>query len=182
MKRVLTPFNILSLLLLALSAFAFLRVQDPPPPPELPKYGDNTQQTQVNVTLYFSDAAAQGFRTEQRALQVARNTPQSVAQAALAALVAGPKEASALRALPEGAELPQVWARGEHFFVNFPPSYAQLNYGTSGENMLICSVANTLLDLRGARDVTFLVGGKNVETLLGHLDLRDPYTKADCKS
>lgn len=180
MRRVLTPFNILSLIVLAVLAFAYNRVQQPPPTAQVPRYDAPSAENKVDVTLYFSDAQVQGFRSEQRTLEVARDTPQSVAQAAVAALVAGPREGG-LRALPQGGEVPQVWLRGEHAFVNLPASYTKLNYGTSGENMLICTVVNTLLGLPGTRDVTFLVAGKNADTLLGHLDLRDPYTKEDCK-
>ena len=50
--------------------------------------------------------------------------------------------------------------------------------GTSGERMLLCTVTRTLLELKG-QDVTFLLGGKNVDTL-GHLDLREAFTGQDC--
>ncbi|WP_045233632.1 GerMN domain-containing protein, partial [Deinococcus pimensis] len=68
-----------------------------------------------------------------------------------------------------------------HFFVDLPESYTRLNYGASGEQMIVCTITQTLLGVPGARDVTFLVGGRNAETLLGHFDLSVPYTKDDCK-
>ncbi|AFZ69133.1 GerMN domain-containing protein [Deinococcus peraridilitoris] len=179
MRSLLTPFNFFGLIVLALSALAYHEVNKPLAVPEVPQYGAPAKRQDVNVLLYFSDPQVQGFQTEQRTLQVTGNSLQRVAQAALEALQAGPT-GDGLRTLPEG-DTPQVWVRGEHLYVDLPQAYSRLNYGTSGENMLVCSVANTLLDLRGARDVTFLVNGKNAETLLGHLDLRAPFTKDDCK-
>ncbi len=178
-KRVLSPFNVIALLLLLLAWATWTWVGRPPATPQVPTVAQGQAGAAQRLTLYFSDAQVEGYRTEERAVPVARATPQATAQAALGALVAGPKQGG-LRALPAG-ETPQVWLSGEHALINLPAAYTRLNYGTSGEQMLLCSMVNTLIDAGSARDVSFLVAGKSADTLLGHLDLRPAYTKDDCK-
>ena len=80
--------------------------------------------------------------------------------------------------VPAGTAAPRVYYRSAHYYVDFPEAYGKLRYGTSGERMLLCTVTRTLLELKG-QDVTFLLGGKNVDTL-GHLDLREAFTGQDC--
>ena len=173
-----TPINILGLLILILGLFAREWISAPPPSPVAPALQLEAVQPQ-NVTLYFSDAQVDGFVTETRTLQVEGKSPGKLAQAQLDAWVRGPLKGKGLRVVPQGSPAPDAWVRGSHFYVNVPASYAQLNYGLSGERMIVCSLARTLLETSG-QDVLFLVGGKSSPTLLGHLDLTRPYTKADC--
>lgn len=179
MRRLLSPFNVICLLLLLLAWAAWTQVERPPPQPQAPAFTQSGGGQEVKLTLYFSDAQVQGYDTEQRTVRLTRDGPLATAQAALAALASGPR-GGGLRALPPG-EAPQVWLRGDHAVVNLPAAYAKLNYGTSGEQMLLCTVVNTLTGAGLARDVSFLVAGKNVDTLLGHLDLQGAYTRDDCK-
>ncbi|MFC4453349.1 GerMN domain-containing protein [Deinococcus sonorensis] len=178
MRPLFSIFNVLSLALLGLAALALRMVQAPPATPDPPKL-QAANQKQVKATLYFSDSQVQGFVKQVREVLVPQTTPVSVAQATLNAWAAGPQGGGAVAVVPKGSKVPQVWLRGEHFVVNLPQNYTQLNYGSSGERMLICSLTRTLLEQRG-KDVMFLVGGQNASTLLGHADLSSPYAREDC--
>jgi hypothetical protein len=179
-RKLLTPFNVITLLLLAAAAWAYSVVGRDEPLPEVPTYGAGAERRTVQATLYFSDPQLAGYQTEKRAVTVERDSVAAVAQAALGALAEGPTSGG-LRVLPKNEAVPSVWVRNDHFFVDLPESYTRLNYGASGEQMVVCTIVQTLLDLRGARDVSFLLGGRNAETLLGHFDLGAAYTKDDCK-
>ena len=171
-------FNVLSLVLLSLSAALYKVVQLPPATPQPPKLTVGAK-VGVPVVLYFSDTQVRNFVRQLRTVQVAQNAPVTVAQAALGAWAAGPSGSGAVAVVPKGSSVPKVWLRGDHFVVNLPASYADLNYGASGERMLLCSVVRTLLEQRG-KDVMFLVNAQNVPTLLGHADLHAPYAREDC--
>ena len=176
-------FNVLALALLGLASLAYRTVQQPPATPKAPALALTGQQN-VRVTLYFSDAQVRGYVRQTREVSARQNDPVALAQATLGGWVAGPASVAStaprtLAAVPRGSAVPTVMLRGEHFVVDLPASYAQLNYGVSGERMLLCSLTRTLLEQRG-KDVMFLLAGKNADTLLGHADLRAPYAREDC--
>lgn len=178
LRRIFTPMNIIGLLLLLAAGYAKQFVSLPPPAPKVPKMQLEEVQPQT-LNIYFADPQTTGYAKEARSVPVEGTTAGKLAQGAVAAWLAGPKKGGALRVVPAESESPEVWLRGQHYIVNLPKSYTKLNYGLSGEHMLICSLTRTLLDKTG-QDVSFLVGGQNMATLLGHIDLRRAFTKTDC--
>ncbi|WP_425147476.1 GerMN domain-containing protein [Deinococcus sp.] len=178
MRPLFSVFNVVALLLLALCALAYKLVQLPPAAPTPPKL-QLAQTSAVPVALYFGDSQVRTLIRQTRSVQVVQKTPVTMAQSALAAWAAGPAGGGAVAAVPKGSAVPTVWIHGEHFVVDLPASYSSLNYGASGERMLLCSLVRTLLEQRG-KDVMFLVNAKNVPTLLGHADLHAPYAREDC--
>ncbi|ULH15940.1 GerMN domain-containing protein [Deinococcus sp. KNUC1210] len=178
MRPLFSMFNAVSLVLLSLCALAYKVVQLPPSTPQPPKLTVGATSG-VSVVLYFSDTQVRNFVRQTRTVQVAQNVPGAVAQASVKAWAAGPTGSGAVAVVPSGSAVPRVWLRGDHFLVNLPASYADLNYGASGERMLLCSLVRTLLERRG-KDVMFLVNTQNVPTLLGHADLSAPYAREDC--
>lgn len=184
MRPLFSVFNVLALVLLGLSALAYRVVQEPPATPKAPQLLLAGQKN-VHVTLYFSDSQVRRYVRQAREVTVGQEDPVVLAQATLKSWAAGPQAAastqngSPLAVVPRASAVPTVMLRGEHFVVNLPTSYTALNYGVAGERMLLCSLTRTLLEQRG-KDVMFLVGGKNAETLLGHADLHAPYTREDC--
>ena len=182
LRPLFSVFNVLALALLGLSSLAYQVVQQPPPTPRPPRLALAEQQS-VQVVIYFSDAKVQNYVQQAREVKVTQDDPVELAQAALNAWAGGPLSPArgAVAVLPKGSEVPTVWLRGDHFVVNLPASYSKLNYGVSGERMLLCSLVRTLLEQRG-KDVMFLVGAQNSESLLGHADLHAPYAREDCSN
>lgn len=177
MKRLFSLFNVVSAALLGAAAYAYQEVQRPPETPAAPRL-ELQERRSVKVKVYFSDAQVQSLKPETRTVQVTQDTPVALAQAALNVWARGPQTSGSLPVVPKGSDAPNVWRRGTHHYVNLPADYLTLRYGTSGERMLLCTLTRTLLE-GGGQDVTFLVDGKNVETLW-HLDLREPYRAQDC--
>ncbi len=179
LRALLSPFNVIALIVLALVYGADKVVKRPPVVAAPPEVRQTLKQAKVSVYYVTPDMSA--YFTQPREVDVQDNLPQEVGQASVRAWVAGPQGASgkALAVVPADSDVPRVWARGEHYYVDLPQSYTNLNYGATGERMLLCSLTQTLLAVRG-QDVRFLVNGQDATTLLGHMDLRSPYTKADC--
>ncbi|ANE44888.1 GerMN domain-containing protein [Deinococcus puniceus] len=177
MKRLFSLFNVVTLLLLAAAYTAYQTVQKPPPKPDAPKL-QLAQQRDVKVKVYYSDAQVQDMKAETRTVQVTQENPGALAQAALNVWAGGPSTAGNLAVVPKGTAAPRVYIRGAHYFVDLPSAYQNLKYGSSGERILLCTLTRTLLETRG-EDVTFLVNGQDVDTL-GHLDLREAFTRQDC--
>ncbi|WP_034383335.1 GerMN domain-containing protein [Deinococcus sp. YIM 77859] len=177
MKRLFSLFNVVSLALLAAAAYAYQEVRRPPETPAPPRL-ELQEKREVQVRVYYTDPQVQTLKPETRTVQVTNESSGTLAQAALNTWAAGPNTSGVLPVVPKGSEPPKVWLRGVHYYVNLPETYRELRYGTSGERMLLCSLTRTLLEKSG-QDVTFLVGGQNADTL-GHLDLREPYTRQDC--
>lgn len=179
LRRFLSLFNVVTLALLLVSAYAYQAVQRPPALPTPPTL-ELAERRAVKVTVYYPDTQVQNLRAVQRTVQVTEETPTALAQAAANAWAQGPAGSGTglLRAVPQGAAAPRVYLRGTHYFVDFPQAYTGLNYGASGERMLLCTLTRTLLEKRG-QDVTFLVNGQMTDTL-GRMDLREPYTRQDC--
>lgn len=179
LKRFFSLFNVISLLVLAVSAYAYQVMQKPPAVPKLPplKLSENSA---VELKIYYPDNMLDRMRPIRRRLKVTSKDRSRLAQAAINAWAKGPgmKGSGALEVLPSKAQIPQVYLRGQHFIVNLPSNYTKLNYGSSAERMLICTLTRTLLDISG-KDVYFLLGGKSVDALR-HIDLREPFTAQDC--
>lgn len=177
-RRLFSLFNVLALLLLLAATFVLHVVQRPPALPELPKL-ELTAVHPVKLKVYYTDSQVQSVKGIDRTVNVAEETAGALAQAATNAWAQGPGDADdVLPVVPAGTPAPRIYVRGVHYYVDLPPAYGKLNYGTSGERVLLCSLTRTLLEKRG-QDVTFMLDGKNIETL-GHLDLRDAFTRNDC--
>ena len=177
MRRLFSLFNVVSLALLAASVLAHQAVQKPPETPRPPKL-ELLERTPVKVKVYFTDPQVQRLKAEERTVNVTQKDVGTLAQAALNVWAKGPSGKDLLSVVPAGTAAPRVYYRSAHYYVDFPEAYGKLRYGTSGERMLLCTVTRTLLELKG-QDVTFLLGGKNVDTL-GHLDLREAFAGQDC--
>lgn len=180
MRPLFSVFNVASALLLALAYLVYSLVGRPPALPQAPVYRTETLTPQ-NVTIYYSDSQVLNLVRQTREIKVLDGNLQSRSQAAVTVWASGPAGQGGVAVVPAKSEVPQVWVRGPHYLVNLPASYSKLNYGSSGERMLLCTLTRTLLALETTtKDVTFLVAGKNSDTLLGHADLRAPWTAQDC--
>ena len=180
MKHLFSFFNVLSAILLALAVAAIGWVNRPPPTPEVPNYVLSERQP-VEVQVYYLDPGGQKLVAEKRNVPVVQGdqNPQGIAEAALAVWNQGPSDGKLKSAVPADLPVPKVWLRSDNYFVSLPEEYRNLGYSVSGEYLMLCSVTRTLLEKQGL-DVTFLVNGKNVPTI-GHMDLRQPLTRQDCK-
>lgn len=125
----------------------------------------------VNIKVYYPDENATGLVAVEKSIKDTDNKYQ----AAVEALMAGTEKKGLANVFPKKAKLLQVTVSGKVAKVDFSREL-QKNFvgGSTGEEMLIGSVVNTLTEFPEIQKVQILVDGQEVETLSGHMDLSQP--------
>ncbi|MCL6610587.1 MAG: GerMN domain-containing protein [Peptococcaceae bacterium] len=144
----------------------------PSPGQSPPPAGPDPKETPVRVTLYFSDSQARWLVPEVR--EVA-GSGVPVEQIVVRELIRGPAVKGLQRTIPEGTRLISLNVANGVARVNFSREFQARHWGGSaGETFTIYSVVNSLTELEGIKKVEFLVEGKRLESLAGHMDLTGP--------
>ena len=125
----------------------------------------------VNIKVYYPDENATGLVAVEKSIKDTGNKYQ----AAVEALMAGTEKKGLANVFPKKAKLLQVTVSGKVAKVDFSREL-QKNFvgGSTGEEMLVGSVVNTLTEFPEIQKVQILVDGQEVETLSGHMDLSQP--------
>lgn len=167
------PLLWLGLLLVAIAAawltWHFLRTPLPSPSPEPPP-------ALRTFTLYFAAADGSGLVAETRQLADCR-TEEECVRAVVGALLAGPSGPLA-PILPPQAALRGVTVNGSEAQLDFNRILVDSHPGgTLGELLTVYGLVDTVaVNLPQLRQVRLLIEGNAVETLKGHIDLRQPLT------
>ena len=152
-------------------AFLFKSLSDSIFPPS----GEGRRERQ-SVQLYFSDTNERFLVPEKRLIPKG-STVKGQAEELVRALAEGPKTAGLVRTVPESAYLLSVEVGKDGTAVlNFDRKFIDDHPGGSASEMsTIFSLANTLaLNLPDVKRVKLLVDGKEVTTIKGHVDTREP--------
>ncbi|MDD4237701.1 MAG: GerMN domain-containing protein [Desulfotomaculaceae bacterium] len=124
------------------------------------------------VVLYFSDEQAMYLMPEKRQAAVKED---NIGEAVVQELIKGPDSTLLKRTLPEDTRLLSLSVKQETAYVDFSKEINNSNFaGSAGEIALVYSVVNSLAEIPGIKMVQFLVEGKEVETLYGHIDTGNP--------
>ena len=125
----------------------------------------------VNIKVYYPDENATGLVAVEKSIKDTDNKYQ----AAVEALMAGTEKKGLANVFPKKAKLLHVTVSGKVAKVDFSREL-QKNFvgGSTGEEMLVGSVVNTLTEFPEIKKVQILVDGQEVETLSGHMDLSQP--------
>ncbi len=174
-KKLLLP--LLSLVLLvafALLLRAFLETPGPSPPTPVPS--ETVPRATREVTLYFGAADASHLVAETREMEDC-GEEQACLRAVIQALVAGPA-GPLMPVLPPQAGFLDVRVEGSLALVDFSQGLIQGHPGGSTSELLtVYALADTLAaNFPHIRQLRVLVEGAPVETLKGHVDLRQPIT------
>jgi len=161
----------LGLLLMAIAAFWLFRhfagAPSPPPPAETPR-------PQRTVTLYFAATDGSGLVAETRQLAECRAEEECL-RTTVAALLAG-SSGTLAPILPAPATLRGITVAGSEVQLDFSRAIIDSHPGgTLGEWLTVNSLAATVaVNFPQFRQVRLLVEGVAVDTLKGHVDLRQP--------
>ena len=125
----------------------------------------------VEVNLYFSDSQAMYLVAEKRTI----SQIPSLARQAVIELIKGPESSDFYPTIPEETQVNEVYIvddiayidLSEEIFKNHPG-------GSSGELMTVYSIVNTLTEIPPIKGVQILVGGNEMNTLVGHIDISMP--------
>ena len=95
--------------------------------------------------------------------------------AAMKSLLTGTKQKGQTTIIPKQAKLKSVKVKGDTAYVDFNQDLVKhFTGGSTGEEMLVGSVVNTLTEFPEIKKVQILIEGNKVETLGGHVDLTVP--------
>jgi spore germination protein GerM len=130
----------------------------------------------LNVLVYFPSTTGDGLVGEAHEIFMTA-APGDRAKQILADLISGPMTKTALRALPPGTQLRQVYVLEQGTaYVDFSADLKRgIGGGSTEELFTVYSIINSVaLNIPEIRRVGILVEGQPVDTLNGHLDLRRP--------
>jgi len=153
-------------------AFLFWALSDSIFPPDADEAAAKRERKEV--VLYFSDSNERFLVPEKRLVPKGKNTAAQ-AEEIVKALIEGPKMGQ-IRTIPAATRLQGIRITDGTATLNFDnPFIEQHPGGTASEVATVYSLANTLTqNLTEIKRVRFQVGGKDVTTIKGHVDLREP--------
>jgi hypothetical protein len=128
------------------------------------------------VEIYFPSALGNGLVGEFREI-FDTVTPGDRAKQIIADLISGPATPDALRAVPAGTRLRQVYVLDNGVaYLDFSSELSEgLGGGSMRELLTVYSIVDSVaLGVREISRVAILVNGQPLETLNGHMDLRRP--------
>ncbi len=180
-----TPFNVVALMAL-LGLIGLRLIQERPNAlpidPAILEFEQGPRRAELPTRLYFAGQDTRSFAIETRGVPVAGSSlPERVA-AVTEAWVSGPTSSGALGLVPAGLPMPTVFARAGTVYVDLPRAWSANQLGSAGEFLLVCGLANSLLELDGVKAVQYLMDGKLTETIGGHVETLEPFTVGMCRS
>jgi len=125
----------------------------------------------VKITLYFPNSDATGLVPTERTVEVKE---QEIIKAMFIELATPPTGLE--KPLPSGTTLLEATVSADGIAtINLSKEFQQnFGGGSSGEQMTMYSIVNTLTTLSNVHSVQFLLDGVKHDGILGHLDTRDP--------
>jgi len=75
---------------------------------------------------------------------------------------------------PKDTRVIDVTVKNFIAYANFSQEITKLSVGSRGEELIVASIANTLIKFPGVEKVQILIEGQPVETLAGHVDISKP--------
>ncbi len=126
------------------------------------------------VVLYFSDSESQYLVGEKRKISK-KNDLREEGKETIHELIKGPR-GKLIPTLPSRTKLLNLQIHGGRARVNFNSTLTTDHPGgSSAELMTVYSIVNTLTsNFPQIKQVQILVNGKPIETITGHLSLREP--------
>jgi hypothetical protein len=172
-------FVLLSVIIVVCVAFLavfFITLFDYIYPPASGKHTAAKKRDKQEVTLFFSDANER-FLVPEKRLIPKETEPEEQAKELVRALVAGSKT-GLVNTFPGKAELQDVKRERDMLLVSFQESLVTHHPGGSTAEMAtVYSLTNTLTtNLPEIKKVKILIGGKERESLKGHIGLKQPFT------
>lgn len=130
----------------------------------------------LTVNVYYPNE--QGTKLLPSSRKIETGSSKDKYTAALESLMKGPTEKGQTAIFPKKAKLLSVTMKNGTAVVNFSKEL-QTNFvgGSTGEEMLVGSIVNTLTEFSEVKNVHILIDGKNIETLSGHMDLSLPISR-----
>jgi spore germination protein GerM len=139
----------------------------------------SSDERRIQSTLFYLSADGESLVPASRSVLYGA-TPAEQARRIIEAQIQPPPD-GAVSAIPAGTKLLHLFlAKSGEAYVDFGPEIAKAHTGgTLDESLTVYAIVNALtVNLPDVTSVQILVDGKEVDTLAGHIDLRQPLTKS----
>lgn len=124
----------------------------------------------MEIKVYFPDENATKLIVEKRTISLKQGEDKYAL--VLDELLKGPKDKSLVRVFPQNAKVKSVKVENGTATVDFNKALkSEFKGGSTGEELLVESLVNTLTDFSEVKRVKILIEGKSIESLSGHMDL-----------
>lgn len=166
--------------ILTLGMLAFTGCSKEPDTSQPDESGEEAKQ-EYQIELYFANAEyiATGDETLDKFMvskSKLTSMPQDIYFDTLEALRTVPEAAGYSTVITDQIKVNDAYVDGDTAFVDFDSN--GLNGGSLEESFLISQIVNTLIhSFENVKQVQFLVDGEAAESLMGHVDATDPFTK-----
>ena len=146
-------------------------IPDETPTPSVTKTENGV--TTMQVTVYYPDQAGMALIPVKREIKFTDEGQKYIE--AVNCLLDAPTEEELTKIFPKGAKIKSITLDNDTAVVDLDAGITK-NFvgGSTGEEFLINSVVDTLTEFDEIKQVRFLIDGKEVETLAGHMDLSEP--------
>ena len=132
----------------------------------------------LDVKVYYPDDSGMKLVEVDREIVVDEDSQKY--SAAVEILRDDPVEANLTKIFPDNAGIRNITVEDGLAIVDFDGGILKgFVGGSTGEEFLIGSIVNTLTNFPEVTSVKFLVDGKEIETLSGHMDLSMPLERMD---
>jgi spore germination protein GerM len=134
--------------------------------------GTEKATKKMNIKVYYPDEQGMKLIAVKRTIKADDSAKYTEA---VKSLLQGPKDKGQIAVIPKQTKLKGVKVKGDIAYVDFSQDLVKkFTGGSTGEEMLVGSVVNTLTEFPEIKKVQILVEGKEIETLAGHMDLSNP--------
>lgn len=124
----------------------------------------------IDIMVYYADENATGLIGEKRTLAVKQGDNKY--QLAVEELLKKPNTKGLVEVFPQNAKVKSVKVENGTATVDFNRALkTEFKGGSTGEELLVDSLVNTLTDFSEIKKVKILIEGKEIESLAGHMDL-----------
>jgi germination protein M len=133
------------------------------------------------VVLYFSDDQAMYVVAEKHNINLEENaTKDMLVRALIQEMIKGPINTDLYATIPEEARINSVVVVGERATIDFSEEmYTKHSHGAAGEDMTLTSIANTVTEVEGIREVVLTLNGEPLNLEHAIIDSNNPLTRAE---
>ena len=145
-------------------------------PAEAPAKAHDSKE--LTRQLYYPNEDGTRLQAVSRKVTLGKNLDKYTA--ALQSLMTGPKEKGLVAIFPKNAKLRKVTVENGVAKADFDQSLVKnFSRGSTGEEMLVGSIVDTLTEFPEVKSVQILINGQAVETIAGHMDTSVPLKRME---
>ena len=131
-------------------------------------------ESTLSVTLYYPDDSGMKIIAVKRDVKPSPDKYTAV----MKSLMSGTDKKGTVDIIPKTAKLRSVKVKDGVAKVDFSRELVKdFNGGSTGEEMLVGSIVDTLTEFSEVKKVQILVEGKAVDTIAGHMDTEKPLSR-----